>query len=103
MLGALFPSEPFERTNRFVAWLNGAGVVALLLVSVLVLGSLCLLCSGYYLFSLASLWLFQRYRPRRAAGEAPSAGRARGAAPRGVRGRGAPRRVGLRGVARRAA
>lgn len=60
-LGALFPSRPFERSNKSIALLNGVGVVVLLLYSVFVLGSLCLLCSGYYVFSLASLFLFWRY------------------------------------------
>ncbi|MCL7963715.1 MAG: thioredoxin domain-containing protein [marine benthic group bacterium] len=65
MLGAVFPSETFERTNRFVALVNGLGVVALFLLSVFVIGSLCLLCTGYYIASLVSLWLFWRYPPGR--------------------------------------
>jgi protein-disulfide isomerase/uncharacterized membrane protein len=65
MLGAVFPSVAFERTNRFVALVNGAGVIALFLLSVFVIGSLCLLCSGYYIASLISLWLFWRYPPAR--------------------------------------
>jgi protein-disulfide isomerase/uncharacterized membrane protein len=65
MLGAVFPSEALERTNRFVALINGFGVVALFLLSVFVLGSLCLLCTGYYVSSLLSLWLFWRYAPDR--------------------------------------
>lgn len=64
MLGAAFPSEEFERTNRFVALVNGVGVIVLFLVSVLVIGSLCLLCTGYYIASLVSLWLFWRYLPQ---------------------------------------
>ncbi len=65
MLGAVFPSESFERTNRFVALVNGFGVVALFLLSVFVIGSLCLLCTGYYVASLISLWLFWRFAPGR--------------------------------------
>ena len=65
MLGAVFPSEPLERTNRLVALINGFGVVALFLLSVFVLGSLCLLCTGYYVASLISLWLFWKYAPGR--------------------------------------
>jgi uncharacterized membrane protein len=60
-LGALFPSLPFERTNKSIALLNGLGVVALLVYSVVWLGSLCLLCSAYYVSSLISLGLFWRY------------------------------------------
>ncbi len=56
--GALFPSVGLERTNKTLSLLNGIGVVCLLVYSVLGLGSVCLLCSGYYVFSLISLWLF---------------------------------------------
>lgn len=60
-LGALFPSERFERTNAFIALLNMLGVMALFLYTVFVLGNLCLLCSGYYLFSILSFVLFWKY------------------------------------------
>ena len=61
VLGAVLPSASFERTNKTLALLNVAGVIGLLFYSVLVLGSLCLLCSGYYLFSILSFVLFWRY------------------------------------------
>ncbi len=61
ILGALFPSEAFERTNKSLSLLNVVGVVALFLYSVLHLGSLCLLCSGFYLFSILSFILFAVY------------------------------------------
>lgn len=60
-LGAVFPSPRFERSNKSIALLNVLGVIALLLYSVFVLGSLCLLCSGFYLFSIISFVLFWRY------------------------------------------
>ncbi len=60
-LGAVFPSESFERTNKTIALLNVLGVIALLVYSLLVMGSLCLLCAGYYVFSIASFVLFWRY------------------------------------------
>lgn len=60
-LGAVFPSERFERTNKTIALVNAVGVVALLLYSIVVAGSLCLLCSGFYVFSLISLALFWKY------------------------------------------
>jgi uncharacterized membrane protein/protein-disulfide isomerase len=60
-LGSLFPSESFERTNTFIALFNGLGVIGLILYSVLVMKSLCLLCTGYYVFALLSLVLFWRY------------------------------------------
>lgn len=61
VLGALFPSAAFERTNKFLAFFNALGVVGLFVYSVFFLKSLCLLCSGYYLFSLLSFFLFWRY------------------------------------------
>ena len=60
-LGIVFPSTGFELTNTTISLLNVIGVVALLVYSVLVVGSLCLLCAGYYLFSIASFVLFWRY------------------------------------------
>ena len=60
-LGAVFPSESFERTNKTLSLLNILGVLALLVYSVVFLGSLCLLCSGFYAFSLLSYLLFWRY------------------------------------------
>jgi len=61
VLGAVFPSEAFERTNKSLSLLNVLGVVALFLYSVLKLGSLCLLCSGFYLFSIFNFILFAVY------------------------------------------
>ena len=60
-LGAVFPSPAFERTNKTISLVNALGVVVLALYSVFGLGSLCLLCTGFYLFSLASCWLFWRH------------------------------------------
>jgi uncharacterized membrane protein/protein-disulfide isomerase len=60
-LGALFPSEAFERTNKSLATLNVVGVVALLLFSVFWLKSLCLFCAGYYVSSALSFALFWKY------------------------------------------
>jgi uncharacterized membrane protein len=64
VLGALFPSAAFERTNKFLSLLNALGVIGLFLYSVFFLKSLCLLCSGYYLFSLFSFFLFWIYGRR---------------------------------------
>jgi uncharacterized membrane protein/protein-disulfide isomerase len=58
VLGTVFPSEAFERTNKSLSLLNVFGVIALFLYSVLHLGSLCLLCSGFYLFSIFNFILF---------------------------------------------
>ena len=62
-LGAVFHSPEFEKTNRCIALVNFVGVVSLFLFSVLYLKSLCLLCSGYYVFSIASFILFAVSRP----------------------------------------
>jgi len=61
VLGTVFPSEAFERTNKSLSLLNVLGVVALFLYAVLHLGSLCLLCSGFYLFSIMNFILFALY------------------------------------------
>ncbi len=61
VLGAVFPTEAFERTNKSIALANVLGVLALFSYSVFVLKSLCLLCSGYYLFSFLSFLLFWKY------------------------------------------
>jgi uncharacterized membrane protein/protein-disulfide isomerase len=60
-LGALFHSNDFERTNRTLAFLNVLGVVTLFLVSVFILKSLCLYCSGFYVFSILSLMVYWKY------------------------------------------
>src|SRR5690242_4950823 len=60
-LGTLFASEKFERTNFFLAWLNAIGVISLGAYSIIATRSLCLLCSGYYFFTLVSFVLFWRY------------------------------------------
>ena len=61
ILGALFPSPGFERSNKSIALLNALGVVTLLCYTVFVLGSLCLLCTGFYIASILSFLLFWKY------------------------------------------
>jgi uncharacterized membrane protein/protein-disulfide isomerase len=61
VLGVLFPSESFERTNSFISLINIIGVVALFAYAVFYMGSLCLLCTGFYVFSLLSFFLFWRF------------------------------------------
>jgi uncharacterized membrane protein len=62
VLGALLPSISLERTNRALALLNAVAVVALFFHATLVLNSLCLLCSIYGGFSIASAALFLRWQ-----------------------------------------
>jgi uncharacterized membrane protein/protein-disulfide isomerase len=59
-LGALLPSAALERTNRAVAYANVVLAVALVVYSVTVLRSLCLLCTSYAGFALLSAGLFWR-------------------------------------------
>ena len=61
VLGTLFPSVKFERTNKTLALLNIIGVVALLLISVFYMRSLCLYCMGFYVFAAFSFVLFAKY------------------------------------------
>lgn len=61
ILGTLFPSVAFERTNKSLSLLNALGVVALIVYSIFFLKSFCLLCGGYYLFSLLSFFLFWKF------------------------------------------
>jgi len=63
-LCALFPSRPFERTMKLLTLINALGVLALLGYSLFVLKSLCLLCSGYYLFSFFAVYLYWKYGER---------------------------------------
>jgi len=60
-LGALFPSKSFERTNTFIAFFNVLGVVGLFIYSVFILGSLCLFCTGFFIFSILSFIFFWRF------------------------------------------
>jgi len=60
-LSSVFPSRGLERAGGALAALNLLGVIALLGYSVLVLGSLCLLCSGYYVFSALAAWTYWNY------------------------------------------
>ncbi len=60
-LGVVLPSTSFERTNKSISLVNAVGVVVLFIYTVFFLGSLCLLCSGFYVFSLVSFFLFWKY------------------------------------------
>lgn len=59
LFGLLFPSSAMTRTMQTLALLNLLGVIGLFLYSLFILKSICLLCLGYYLFSILvffSLW-----------------------------------------------
>ncbi|MDH5706347.1 MAG: thioredoxin domain-containing protein [Candidatus Aminicenantes bacterium] len=61
VLGTVFPSESFERTNAFISFFNVLGVIVLFVYSVFFLGSLCLFCAGFYAFAILSFVLFWLY------------------------------------------
>lgn len=50
LMGIFFPSEAFERTNKFLNFFNVLGIAGLLFISVFILKSVCLYCIAYYLF-----------------------------------------------------
>ena len=60
LLGAAFPSDRLTRTNRSLALVTAAGAVGLGLFSVIYHGTLCLMCSGFYVSSWISLFVFWR-------------------------------------------
>jgi len=61
LMGIIFPSAAFERTNIFLNFLNVLGIVGLIFISLFVLKSICLLCLTFYFFSFINLWLYSRY------------------------------------------
>jgi len=61
LMGIIFPSAAFERTNLFLNFFNVLGIVGLVFISIFVLKSVCLYCLAYYLFSFINFWLYSRY------------------------------------------
>ncbi|MFZ4714748.1 MAG: thioredoxin domain-containing protein [Bacteriovoracaceae bacterium] len=61
LLGSIFPSETFERTNKGLAIANGIGCALLFIFSLAVLKTLCPFCTFYYVLSWLSLFLFIRF------------------------------------------
>lgn len=70
MIGVLFlfssimPSAAFEKTASAFAAYNFIGCIALFLFSIIALGSLCPLCTLYYVFSGVAFYLFWRFGER---------------------------------------
>ena len=60
ILGAVFPSESFEKTNKFIALINVIGCAVLFLFSLIILKGLCPMCSLYYALSAVSLFIFSK-------------------------------------------
>ena len=61
LMGIIFPSAAFERTNIFLNFFNVLGIVGLIFISLFVLKSICLLCLAFYFFSFINFWLYSRY------------------------------------------
>ena len=61
IFGIIFSSEEFEKTLKSFSYINAIGCLLLLIYSLVVLGSLCPLCTIYYILSFASAFLFYRY------------------------------------------
>jgi protein-disulfide isomerase/uncharacterized membrane protein len=61
LMGILFPSAGFERTNKFLNFFNVLGIIGLIFISIFILQSVCLLCVGYYVFSFLNFWLYSKY------------------------------------------
>jgi len=61
LMGVIFPSVAFERTNKFINFFNALGIVGLIFYSLFILKSVCLLCVAYYIFSLINFGLYYKY------------------------------------------
>jgi len=61
LMGILFPSLGFERTNKFLNFFNVLGIIGLILISIFILKSVCFLCVAYYIFSFLNFLLYYKY------------------------------------------
>jgi len=61
LMGILFPSKSFERTNKFLNFFNVVGIIGLIFISVVILRSVCFYCLAYYIFSFINFWLYSKY------------------------------------------
>lgn len=60
LFGYLFNSPGYESTMKFVLSVNLIGCIVLFIYSLVVLGSLCPMCTLYYLLSLGAFYIFYR-------------------------------------------
>ncbi|MDH4468168.1 MAG: thioredoxin domain-containing protein [Bacteriovoracaceae bacterium] len=58
---ALFPSENWEQTNKSLSLINLLGCIALFFYSIIVLKSLCPLCTLYYVCSLGFVIMYAKF------------------------------------------
>jgi len=61
LMGVIFPSQAFERTNKFINFFNAIGIVGLIFISLFILNSVCLLCLAYYVFSYINFYLYYKH------------------------------------------
>ena len=57
-MGSIFPSPEMEKTSSFISKINLIGCLVLFVYSVVVLGSLCPMCTLYYVISAVIFYLF---------------------------------------------
>ncbi len=60
LAGFFFKSDAVEKTNHFLLWANLVGCVVLFIYSLISLGSLCPMCTLYYVLSGIALFLLAR-------------------------------------------
>ncbi len=63
LVGYLFNTPGFESTMKFVLGVNVIGCVVLFIYSIVSLGSLCPMCTLYYLLSFGAFYVFHRNIP----------------------------------------
>lgn len=61
VFGSIFPSEAFERTNKFISLINLVGCISLFIYSLAILGSLCPVCTLYYIMSGLVFYLYHKH------------------------------------------
>jgi protein-disulfide isomerase/uncharacterized membrane protein len=61
LMGSIFPSEDMEKTNAFIARINLPGILFFLLYSIISLGTLCPMCTVYYILSGLVAFLYWKY------------------------------------------
>lgn len=61
LMGILFPSTHFERTNKFINFFNVFGIIGLIFISIFILKSICFFCMAYYIFSFLNFFLYYKF------------------------------------------
>ncbi len=61
LFGSIFPSDEYEQTSKTLSLINVIGCLVLFVYSLAVLGSLCPMCTVYYLLSIGTFYLFYKH------------------------------------------